>query len=224
MDNKQLEKWLLPLPMIDRKPSQIDYILVSNRWRSSIVDSKVRWGPSLHRNIHGKADHALVMCKWFWRVRKVKTEPSYDWSVLTIKPPRKIESSPEMEEEVTPASTCPSKLNAVHQDANPVQQKKEKLARLDSFNNNVSPVACETNDTNLLVDSVSACACAVVNSNAQAKVVTRTELVPTKPLEGCVNMEVKGCIAQHPHCLAQPDRVRGMERLLPRRRSCTCET
>ena len=30
--------------------SQLDYIMVSQRWRSSVVDAGVRWGPSEHRN------------------------------------------------------------------------------------------------------------------------------------------------------------------------------
>ena len=34
---------------------QIDYILMSNRWVSSVKDVNVRWGPSEHRNIYGRA-------------------------------------------------------------------------------------------------------------------------------------------------------------------------
>ena len=30
-------------------PAQLDYILVSRRWSSSVVDSKAKWGPSVHR-------------------------------------------------------------------------------------------------------------------------------------------------------------------------------
>ena len=43
---------------------QIDYILVSNRWKSSVNNCRVHWAPSIHRNKFGKADHALVSCKW----------------------------------------------------------------------------------------------------------------------------------------------------------------
>ena len=62
---------------------QIDHILVSNRWRSSVTGSRTRWGPSIHRSITGKrSDHALLECTWKWRLRKVKTESSPDFSVL----------------------------------------------------------------------------------------------------------------------------------------------
>ena len=47
---------------------QLDYILVGNRWSSSVQDAGVRWGPSEHRNVKGRADHALVYCKWTWRL------------------------------------------------------------------------------------------------------------------------------------------------------------
>ena len=57
--------------------------LVSNRWRSSVTQSKVRWGPSVHRSLSGKrSDHALVECTWKWRMRHVKPEPSPDFSVM----------------------------------------------------------------------------------------------------------------------------------------------
>ena len=43
------------------KPSQIDYILISERWASSVKDCKVRWGKSIER--WGRHyDHALVIC------------------------------------------------------------------------------------------------------------------------------------------------------------------
>ena len=46
---------------------QIDHILVSNRWRSSITNCKVHWSPSLHRSKWNvKQDQALVCCSWKW--------------------------------------------------------------------------------------------------------------------------------------------------------------
>ena len=66
-----------------QEKKQIDHILVSNRWRSSVTQSRVRWGPSVHRSISGKrSDHGLVECTWKWRMRHVKTEPTPDFSVL----------------------------------------------------------------------------------------------------------------------------------------------
>ena len=43
---------------------QIDYILVSRRWVSSVTSAKTLWGPSIHRNIYGKSDHGMVHCTW----------------------------------------------------------------------------------------------------------------------------------------------------------------
>ena len=56
------DKWirdhLKALPSERKRISkQIDYTFVSNRWRSSVTDSKVKWGPSIHRNVYGKDDH-----------------------------------------------------------------------------------------------------------------------------------------------------------------------
>ena len=51
---------------------QLDYVLVSNRWLSAIKDANVRWGPSEHRNMYGRADHALVDCEIKWRIRSPK--------------------------------------------------------------------------------------------------------------------------------------------------------
>ena len=62
---------------------QIDHILVSNRWRSSVTGCKTRWGPSVHRSVTGKrSDHALLECTWKWRLKIVKSEPVPDYSVL----------------------------------------------------------------------------------------------------------------------------------------------
>ena len=49
------EDWIMShlksAPNEQRKvEKQIDYIFVSNRWRSSVTNAKTRWGPSTHRN------------------------------------------------------------------------------------------------------------------------------------------------------------------------------
>ena len=41
-----------------------------------------RWGPSEHRNVRGRADHALVFCKWKWRLHKSKKKPKKDFAIL----------------------------------------------------------------------------------------------------------------------------------------------
>ena len=61
---------------------QLDYILLTNRWMTSVKDSNVRWGPSEHRNVYGKADHALVECEIKWKIRSPKTTLKKDYSVL----------------------------------------------------------------------------------------------------------------------------------------------
>ena len=63
----------------------MDYIMVSNRWLTSVQDASVKWGPSKHRNIHGKADHALVCCSWKWRLQSTKVEMKRDFGALNQK-------------------------------------------------------------------------------------------------------------------------------------------
>ena len=78
----QLQKWLLPLERNKAVSKQIDYVMVSNRWRSCVSNSRTHWGPAIHGNKHGRVDHALVSCAWKWRVRVCKTKPKVDWSSL----------------------------------------------------------------------------------------------------------------------------------------------
>ena len=62
---------------------QIDYILVSTRWKSCVVNCSTRWQPSIHRDIHGeKNDHALVQCTWKWRIRTIKPKLCRDLHCL----------------------------------------------------------------------------------------------------------------------------------------------
>jgi hypothetical protein len=54
-----------------RKPSQIDYILVSNRWASAVKSSKVDWRHSLHKFGHGeKFDHGLLKITFAFRLKR----------------------------------------------------------------------------------------------------------------------------------------------------------
>ena len=49
-------------------PAQIDYMLTSSRWLSSVVDCRVWWQPSHHR-FGFQYDHALVSMRWRLRLR-----------------------------------------------------------------------------------------------------------------------------------------------------------
>ena len=73
-----------------KEGKQIDYICVSHRWVSSVRSAKVRWAPSIHRDIHGdKNDHALVSSTWTWRIRSPKKIPDKDFNVLLEGDPRR---------------------------------------------------------------------------------------------------------------------------------------
>ena len=81
------EKLLKDLLVYVRKKQvgrQLDYVLVSKRWVSCVEDCKVCWGPAIHRDLHGhKNDHALLACRWKWRVRTHKPTLAKDFSLLT---------------------------------------------------------------------------------------------------------------------------------------------
>ena len=71
-NRKHLEKILVRTAK-RKVGKQLDYILVSTRWKSCIRSCRTRWGPSMHRDLHGeKNDHALLECVWNWRIRTEK--------------------------------------------------------------------------------------------------------------------------------------------------------
>ena len=80
------QKTLKKLLIVTKKKQlgkQLDYILVSSRWQSCVRSCEPKWGPSMHRNIHGhKGDHALLACTWNWRIRTEKQQPTKDFSAL----------------------------------------------------------------------------------------------------------------------------------------------
>ena len=52
-----------------KRPTKLDYICVSNRWKSMVTKTETRWGPSIHR--FGQAfDHALLSATWRWKTKK----------------------------------------------------------------------------------------------------------------------------------------------------------
>ena len=78
----KLKKWLTPPKRVYK---QLDYILVSHRWKSSIIDCKTRWGPSIHRSRWGiREDHALVCDNFKWRIRDIALPERRDFSTLAL--------------------------------------------------------------------------------------------------------------------------------------------
>ena len=63
------------------RPKQLDYILCSTRWVSSVRSSRVRWGISIQR-WGRKYDHGLVECKWKAHPKANKRMPRPDFSAL----------------------------------------------------------------------------------------------------------------------------------------------
>ena len=79
---KQLENILTRIKK-EKIGKQIDYVIVSSRWKSCVVNCRTRWQPAIHRDIHGERnDHALVHCIWKWRLRVTKSKPCKDLNYL----------------------------------------------------------------------------------------------------------------------------------------------
>ena len=54
-----------------KRPRKLDYICVSNRWKSLMLNVEVKWGPSIHR--FGKPfDHGFMSAIWRWKTKKKK--------------------------------------------------------------------------------------------------------------------------------------------------------
>ena len=60
-----------------RRPTKLDYFLVSNRWQSSVISSETKWGVSMKR-FGKKFDHAILSIKWAWRLCVCKQKPKPD--------------------------------------------------------------------------------------------------------------------------------------------------
>ena len=70
------------LGMDAQPPALIDMVLCPERWRSSAVSARVRWGPTMYRHGH-KTDHGMVEVGWRFRCRKTPpAPPKKDFSVL----------------------------------------------------------------------------------------------------------------------------------------------
>jgi hypothetical protein len=69
----------------NQKPAQLDYCLISNRWKSSARSCKVEWRHSIHRHLR-LYDHGMVVVKFSLKIkRSVKREPKPDFTWLTEK-------------------------------------------------------------------------------------------------------------------------------------------
>ena len=64
-----------------RRPTKLDYLCVSNRWKSMVINTGVRWGPSIHRFGH-QFDHALVSATWRWRTKKTEKIERPDFKAM----------------------------------------------------------------------------------------------------------------------------------------------
>ena len=65
-----------------RRPTKLDYFLVSQRWQGSVTSSTTKWGTALHR-FGTKFDHSLLSIEWEWRLRVSKGKPRPDFELMT---------------------------------------------------------------------------------------------------------------------------------------------
>ena len=85
-------------------PSQIDYVLVSNRWATAFRDCKVKWGLSIKR--WGRIyDHGVISCSFMSRVRSEKAQKRIDFSTLRTDETVRASFESEMKSSLSPAST-----------------------------------------------------------------------------------------------------------------------
>ena len=66
----------------ERRPTKLDYLCVSNRFKSMVIDAKVRWGPAIHR-FGQKYDHGLLSAKWRWKTKRKKKKNRPDYTTMT---------------------------------------------------------------------------------------------------------------------------------------------
>ena len=65
-----------------KRPTKLDYLCVSNRWKSMVLDCKVRWGPAIHR-FGQQFDHGFLSAKWRWRTKRAKKKRRPDFAAMT---------------------------------------------------------------------------------------------------------------------------------------------
>ena len=61
---------------VELRPKKLDYFPVSNRWKSSVLNPRTNWGPSVHR--FGRSfDHRMLQITWKWRVTQESQNNSH---------------------------------------------------------------------------------------------------------------------------------------------------
>ena len=63
-----------------KRPRKLDYICVSNRWKSIVLNVEVRWGSSIHR-FAKPFDHGFLSVIWRWKTSKRKKSPTVKFYV-----------------------------------------------------------------------------------------------------------------------------------------------
>ena len=64
-----------------RRPTKLDYICVTNRWKGMVLNVETKWGPAIHR-FGQKFDHALVSAIWRWKTRKKERPKRADYAAM----------------------------------------------------------------------------------------------------------------------------------------------
>ena len=65
----------------EKRPRKLDYICVSNRWKSMVKNVRTKWGPSYHRFGH-KFDHGLLSATWRWKKKKRERYETADFNAM----------------------------------------------------------------------------------------------------------------------------------------------
>ena len=71
-----------------QKATQIDYIMITGRWKSAVQSSYVRWGPSIHR-FGWRYDHGMLCTKLKFKVEsrsrtEEEKERQTNWEELRL--------------------------------------------------------------------------------------------------------------------------------------------
>ena len=95
-------------------PSQIDYVIVSERWSSSIRSCKVKWEPSIRRFGRGKYDHGLVAAVLRHRTTASKRIARRNYCALSFGPDReKHELTRKFNQGVRAALEAATEVNSI---------------------------------------------------------------------------------------------------------------
>lgn len=93
----------------EKPPSQIDYILVSSRWATSVRSCTNKWGPVIEANGR-KYDHALVRMNFKLRLKCIRAT-SVRKDLLSLKKPETAKLHNDIIEEKLTNSERPQTVN-----------------------------------------------------------------------------------------------------------------